>query len=116
MTDDGYITAQQAKQALATPVKVKGRMEKNIGKAPYFTEHIRRYLEEKYGEDMLYHQGLQVYSTVNVASQQAAQKALRKGLQDLDKRQGYRGPLAHLEGKHIDTYFLDLKESEDLEP
>ncbi|MGE5310871.1 MAG: penicillin-binding protein 1A [Nitrospirota bacterium] len=116
MTEDGYITAQQAKQALATPVKVKGRMEKNIGKAPYFTEHIRRYLEEKYGEDILYHQGLQVYSTVNVAYQQAAQKALRKGLQDLDKRQGYRGPLAHLEGKHIDTYFLDLKESEDLEP
>ena len=116
MTEDGYITAQQAKQALATPVKVKGRTEKNIGKAPYFTEHIRRYLEEKYGEDTLYHQGLQVYSTVNVGSQQAAQKALRKGLQDLDKRQGYRGPLAHLEGKNIDTYFLDLKESEDLEP
>jgi penicillin-binding protein 1A len=91
-------------------------MEKNIGKAPHFTEHIRRYLEEKYGEDMLYHQGLQVYSTVNVAYQQAAQKALQKGLQDLDKRQGYRGPLAHLEGKHIDTYFLDLDESEDLEP
>jgi len=116
MTEDGYIAAQQAKQALATPVKIKGRAEKNLGKAPYFAEHIRRYLEEKYGEDMLYHQGLQVYSTVNVAYQQAAQKALRKGLQDLDKRQGYRGPLAHLEGKRIDTYFLDLKESEDLEP
>ena len=116
MTEDGYITAQQAKQALATPVKVKGRTEQNLGKAPYFSEHIRRYLEEKYGEDMLYRQGLQVYSTVNVAYQEAAQKALRKGLQDLDKRQGYRGPLAHLEGKRIDTYFLDLKESEDLEP
>lgn len=116
LVDDGHITVQQGKQALATPVKIKGRAERNIGKAPYFAEHIRRYLEEKYGEDMLYHQGLQVYTTANVAFQQAAQKALRKGLQDLDKRQGYRGPLAHLEGKHIDTYFLDLKESENLEP
>ena len=116
MVDAGYITAQQAKQALATPVKIKGEAEKTIGKAPYFAEHIRRYLEEKYGEEMLYHQGLQVYTPVNVAFQQAAQKAIRKGLQDLDKRQGYRGPLSHLDPKDIDTYFRNLKESEELEP
>jgi penicillin-binding protein 1A len=116
MADDGYITTEQAKQALATPVKIKTAAEKNLGKVSYFAEHIRRYLEEKYGEEMLYHQGLQVYTPVNVAFQQAAQKAVRKGLQDLDKRQGYRGPVARLDPKEIDTYFQDLKESEVLEP
>jgi penicillin-binding protein 1A len=116
MADDGYITAEQVKQALATPVKVTGGVERNIGKAPYFAEHIRRYLEDKYGEEMLYHQGLQVYTTVNVSLQQAAQKAVRKGLQDLDKRQGYRGPLSHVDSKDIDTYFQNLKGSEELQP
>jgi penicillin-binding protein 1A len=116
MADNGYITAEQVKQALATPVNIKGGVEKNIGKAPYFAEHIRRYLEEKYGEEMLYHQGLQVYTTVNVSLQQAAQKAIRKGLQDLDKRQGYRGPLSHVDPKDIDTYFQNLKASEELQP
>jgi penicillin-binding protein 1A len=116
MADDGYITAEQVKQALATPVKVTGGVERNIGKAPYFAEHIRRYLEDKYGEEMLYHQGLQVYTTVNVSLQQAAQKAVRKGLQDLDKRQGYRGPLSQVDPKDIDTYFQNLKGSEELRP
>jgi penicillin-binding protein 1A len=116
MADDGYITAEQVKQALATPVKVTGGVERNIGKAPYFAEHVRRYLEDKYGEEMLYQQGLQVYTTVNVSCQQAAQKAVRKGLEDLDKRQGYRGPLSHIDPKDMDTYFQNSKASDDVRP
>jgi membrane carboxypeptidase/penicillin-binding protein len=74
-------------------------IEKVFDRAPDFAEHVRRYLENKYGRDMLYRQGLKVYTTVNLSMQKAAESALRKGLLELDKREGYRGPLRHLKLK-----------------
>ncbi|UCE84525.1 MAG: PBP1A family penicillin-binding protein [Deltaproteobacteria bacterium] len=111
MVSDGYISADEAAEALAYELEVKARKDWDIGKVPYFTEHIRRYLEEKYGREVLYRQGLQVYTTVNLAFQKAAQKAVKKGLYELDKRQGYRGPLAHLAPEEIEPFFQELKES-----
>ncbi|UCG14988.1 MAG: penicillin-binding protein 1A [Deltaproteobacteria bacterium] len=111
MVADGYISAAQAASALTVSLDIKKRKAWDIGRVPYFAEHIRRYLEEKYGQEVLYREGLQVYTTVNVAFQKAAQKAVRKGLHALDKRQGYRGPLAHLTPEEIEPFFQTLKES-----
>ena len=111
MVADGYISAEEAAAALAYNVEIKERENWDIGKVPYFTEHIRRYLEEKYGQEVLYREGLQVYTTVNVPFQKAAQKAVKKGLYELDKRQGYRGPVAHLAPEEIEPYFQKLKEA-----
>jgi penicillin-binding protein 1A len=111
MVADGYITTNEAAEALAYQLDVKERQDWDIGSVPYFSEHIRRYLEEKYGEEVLYRQGLRVYTTVDVAFQKAAQKALEKGLYELDKRQGYRGPLKQLVPEEIESFFKDLQES-----
>ena len=111
MVADGYITTNEAAEALAYELKVKEREDWDIGSVPYFSEHIRRYLEEKYGEETLYREGLKVYTTIDVAFQKTAQKALEKGLYELDKRQGYRGPLKHLAPEEIETFFKDLQES-----
>jgi penicillin-binding protein 1A len=111
MVADGYISASQAAEALAVALDIRKRKSWNIGEVPYFTEHVRRYLEEKYGQEMLYRQGLQVYTTVNVRFQKIAQRAVRKGLLQLDKRQGYRGPLAHLAPEKIEPFFQELKKS-----
>ena len=111
MVADGYITTNEAAEALAYELKVKEREDWDIGSVPYFSEHIRRYLEEKYGEETLFRGGLKVYTTVDVAFQKAAQKAVEKGLYELDKRQGYRGPLKHLAAEEIETFFKDLQES-----
>ncbi|MGD8502317.1 MAG: penicillin-binding protein 1A [Syntrophobacterales bacterium] len=111
MVSDGYISADEAAEALAYNLEVKARKDWDIGKVPYFAEHIRRYLEEKYGREVLYRQGLQVYTTVNLAFQKAAQRAVKKGLYELDKRQGYRGPVAHLASEEIEPFFQKLKES-----
>jgi penicillin-binding protein 1A len=111
MVADGYITTNEAAEALAYDLDIKERKDWDIGGIPYFTEHIRRYLEEKYGEEALYREGLRVYTTVNVAFQDAAQKAIHKGLYELDKRQGYRGPLKQLKPEEIESFFKDLQES-----
>ncbi|MCG6946676.1 MAG: transglycosylase domain-containing protein, partial [Deltaproteobacteria bacterium] len=111
MVAAGYITTNQAAEALAAKLDIKARKDWNVGSVPYFAEHVRRYLEEKYGEEVLYREGLQVYTTVNVAYQKNAQQAVKKGLYALDKRQGYRGPLGHLAPEEIEAFFQDLKES-----
>ncbi|MDP2690739.1 MAG: penicillin-binding transpeptidase domain-containing protein, partial [Deltaproteobacteria bacterium] len=55
-----------------------------------------RYIEEKYGEDMLYKGGLKVYTTLDVEMQKVANRAVDEGLREHDKRRGYRGPAARL--------------------
>ncbi|CAI2718100.1 penicillin-binding protein 1A [Nitrospina watsonii] len=88
----GFITEQEKEQALAEEVKL-GQVMDPINKAPYFVEYIRQFIQEKYGSSKLYRDGLKIYTTLNYANQVSAQKAVREGLREADKRFGYRGPL-----------------------
>lgn len=96
MVEEGYITNIQATEAINTPLDIKPRHNLYIEKVPVYTEHVRRYLEKKYGSDVLYTQGLNVYTAVNVDMQKIAREEIQKGLADLDKREGFRGPLQHI--------------------
>lgn len=111
MREEMYITADQEKEALETEIIIKEKEENPFEKAPYFTEHIRRYLDNKYGSDLLYGGGLKVYTTVNVNMQRTAQEALKKGLLELDKREGYRGPLQILSEDQIEGFIQACKEA-----
>jgi penicillin-binding protein 1A len=55
------------------------------GEAPYFTEMVRQYLDNKYGEDVLYRGGLSVYTTLNLDLQKVAEEALKTQLDMLQK-------------------------------
>ena len=96
MVAEGYITNLQATEAIDTALDIKPRRNWYIEKVPVYTEHVRRYVEKKYGPDALYREGLQIHTAVNIEMQKVARDEVRKGLLDLDKRQGYRGPLQHL--------------------
>jgi penicillin-binding protein 1A len=88
MLEDGYITRQQRDKTLATPVHMRSvRPKEKI--AAYFIENVRRYIQEKYGSDVLYKEGLEVYTTLNLSMQKYARDAVERGLQELDVRQGY---------------------------
>jgi penicillin-binding protein 1A len=50
--------------------------EQPVGEAPYFTEMVRQYLMERYGEDEVYSGGLKVYTTVDPRLQRVAEQAL----------------------------------------
>ncbi len=96
MTKEGFITAVEAEEALAVEMEIRPRVNQHIADAAYFTEQVRRDLQERYGHDLLYTGGLQVHTSINLDMQLAAQRAVRANLHDHDKRQGYRGPLAVL--------------------
>jgi penicillin-binding protein 1A len=88
MLEDGYITEAEMKRALLTPVKLRSIKPKEKI-APYFVENVRRYIQEKYGSDVLYKEGLEVYTTLNIKMQKAAWAAVEKGLQELEEREKY---------------------------
>ncbi len=93
MVEEGFISRPQANEALAVKLDIKPRRNIYVEEVPFYTEHVRRYVEAKYGADTLYTQGLQIYTAVNIDLQKAAEQEVNKGLQELDKRQGYRGVL-----------------------
>ena len=104
MVGEGFITNIQATEAINIALDIKPRRNWYIEKVPIYTEHVRRYIEKKYGKDLLYQQGLKVYTAVNIEMQKIAIEEIRKGLNALDKRQGYRGPLRKLTFEEIEDF------------
>jgi penicillin-binding protein 1A len=98
MAEEGYITRQQAEAAKARPVVVVDRRKREDLLAPHFVEEVRKHLETKYGAKALYQSGLSVHTTLDARLQRIAERAVAEGLRRVDKRRGYRGPLAHFEG------------------
>jgi penicillin-binding protein 1A len=95
----GKITTVQARQAIAQPLALHVEAPRNT-LAPYFVEEIRKYLEGAYGTETVHERGLRVYTTLNVAMQQAANQALRDGLHAYDRRHGWRGQLDNILRDH----------------
>ena len=102
MVAESFITNIQATEAINTLLDIKPRRNWYIEKVPVYTEHIRRYVEKKYGPAALYNDGLKIYAAVNIEMQKIARSEVQEGLISLDKRQGYRGPVRHLEPEEIE--------------
>lgn len=109
MVAEGFITNAQASEAIRTELDIHSQPNWFRQTVPYFSEHVRRMVKEQYGEKFMYTGGLKVYTTVNIEMQEAARKAVEKGLRALDKRQGYRGPIRHLSRQEIEPFCRDLQ-------
>ena len=88
MLEDHYITQAQKEKALSRPLRFRSIKPKDKI-APYFIENVRRYIQEKYGSDVLYKEGLEIYTTLNIQMQKAAREAVEQGLKEMEEREGY---------------------------
>ncbi|HUH00610.1 MAG TPA: penicillin-binding transpeptidase domain-containing protein, partial [Kofleriaceae bacterium] len=97
-----YVTTAQFELARGEPLAIidDERPLNHVG-APYFVEHIRRWAVRHFGEETVLHGGLRIYTTLDTHMQRSAEAAVRDGLEDLDDRIGFRGPLGHLEGEDL---------------
>jgi penicillin-binding protein 1A len=109
MADEGFITAEAAAAAKEIPVAVGGDPAGEGSTAPYFLEEVRKYLEAKYGAKALYESGLTVKTGLDTKLQQAANKAVDRGLRRVDKRRGFRKPRRNVvaEGHTVDAFKAD---------
>lgn len=101
MLAEGYITNLQATEAIEQQLDVQPRRNLFLEEVPYYTEHVRRYVEKTHGADALYRNGMKIFTAVNIEMQKIARREVQKGLQGLDKRQGFRGPLKSLGADEI---------------
>lgn len=107
MADVGYISKADADAAVARPVKVFLR-ETYEDYAPFFLETVRQILVQQLGEETVLDHGIRIQTSLDLEKQKAANQAVVAGLKDLDKRQGFRGPLKQLaDGGEIEKFLAD---------
>ena len=98
MVDDGYITQEEADAAKAGELDWTKRLEgAEYLASEYFVEEARKKIYKMYGEDELYEGGLSIRTTLDTSMQLEGRRALRRGLEMMDRRHGYRGPLTSFE-------------------
>ena len=88
MIDERYVSYAQAMAAWQEPMTLSPPTPATyFSLAPYYVEHVRQFLEKRYGGQAIYQLGLEVHTTVNLALQRAAEQALRNGIDAVCKRE-----------------------------
>jgi penicillin-binding protein 1A len=89
MAEEGFIDRGTSLRALESPPEFAVAATEQP--AAYFTEEVRRFLFDRLGGEQVLRGGLRVETTLDLELQRAAVASVRKGLRDLDHRQGFRG-------------------------
>lgn len=84
MRDQGYISQEDLEKAKQEPLPEKENTSTADKPGLYFIEHIRRMLESKYGTETLWKGGLNIYTTLDIDQQAAAEKIMNEKLNELD--------------------------------
>ncbi len=86
---DAAERAYKARLTLAPPSTFRS-------KAAYFLEHVRNYLQERYGVDAMYRSELRIYTTIDGRLQEAAYDAVTQGVRRMEESNKYKGLQAAL--------------------
>ncbi len=98
MLNYGFATADDVAAAKAEKVALHPYRDVFPDRMPYYAEHVRRYITEKYGNDDLFANGMRVETAVEPVWEAAAYENTDFGARHQDKRQGWRGPEWTLDG------------------
>jgi penicillin-binding protein 1A len=99
-----FITSAEADSWRARPLSVRQPPDLFRDRSPYFAEHVRRTVAKRYGEKALWEGGMQVETTLVPWIDASAQENVDFSLRKLDKRQGWRGPVARLSGAAAEEF------------
>ncbi len=98
MREDGAITEAERQAADASPVRVHAIDDPFREVAPFYAEAVRRRVVERLGGPRVLRDGLRIETSMDLDEQRAAQRAMLEGLLDVDRRQGFWGPVARVSG------------------
>src|ERR1700684_4164833 len=118
MVEDGYISADAGDKAKKEPLNVTVRPAgAHTFEAEYFTEEVRRYIFDNYGEQKLYEGGLSVRTTLDPKLQVLARQTMINGLVNFDESQGYRGAVTKVDlSGDWGVKLADVKALDDVAP
>ena len=95
--DNSYIDSIEYKELKNKEIKTKKRKIELLEEANFYSEEVRRIISDSYGFDDLYKGGLSIRTPLNSNYQIEALKALREGLEEYDRRHGWRGPITNID-------------------
>ncbi|AGW13123.1 penicillin-binding protein 1A [Megalodesulfovibrio gigas] len=114
-----WITQEEHDAALAAPLEYRSMEDPTFGRGAYYLEEVRRTLiasltadavqamgfdTNATGEEALYTLGLQVFTSMDMQHQIAAEDALRRGLEDATRRAGWKGPVKTVTPDRFDEF------------
>ena len=119
MYKNGYITSAELEEAASEDLQIYPPKREKTYAAPYFTTHVTHQLKTILGDKLTKPGGYTVVTTADIAATELAEASVQRGLREVDKRRGWRGPVARVkledQGELLDSKISqpeDLKQSE----
>ena len=95
LEENKFISKKELIKLKESEIKLKRRKIEIVNEANSYTEEVRRTVKNIYGFEKLYSQGLSISTPLKINYQIQALKSLRKGIEDYDRRRGWRGPVTN---------------------
>jgi penicillin-binding protein 1A len=108
MADHGFIDRKTAEKVAAQPIRLARETAAARGLAAEEVDVVAHFMGDKMGENAAFEAGTTVTTTLDAKLQELARTTVERGLEDLDARQGYRGPSGHVAGKALDAHRREL--------
>ena len=108
LLDNGFIDQKQHSKLINSKIKLQKRKRIYLEDSRYYVEDVRKDVIDKYGYDKVYKQGFNIKTPLDLELQKIATQSLRTGLQEFDKRKGWRGPISNI--KKYKNWKKDLKD------
>ncbi|MDC2968510.1 PBP1A family penicillin-binding protein [Candidatus Pelagibacter sp.] len=110
--ENQYIDQNLLNELINTDIKLSKRQRIYLEDSRYYVEDVRKNVIDTYGFDKVYKQGFNIKTPIDLNLQTKASAALRKGLEQYDRRRGWRGSLKNIKitnnwNKNLDKFKLE---------
>ncbi len=105
----GAATPEAVAKAKAEPIALLLYKDVFPDRMPYYAEHVRRYVTEKFGNGSLFGGGFSIETAAEPTWEAGAYENADFGARHQDKRQGWRGPEWRLDGPARATFVARQK-------
>lgn len=110
MVRAGFVTREAGRAALHEEIKVYPNSTDKIYYAPYYVTEVRRRFSELWEQYDIDSDGLEIHTALDLEADRLAQKAVKKGLREVDKRRGWRGPIATITDSDKQEFMIRFKD------
>ena len=94
--DNKYINEKKLTDLKNKEIILKKRKKIFLEDSRYYVEEVRKDIIEQLGYDKVYKEGLNIKTPLNLTLQEIASSVLRNGIENYDKRMGWKGPVNNI--------------------
>ena len=105
MYETKKITEEEYQAAIKEDIKMRIRRTNDL-KGGHFTDWVRQEVMKAVGTEEFLNNGFKVVTTLDWSLQEKAEKAVKDRVKDLDKRQGFKGPVKQLSSEEEIKAFI----------